>query len=158
MARSPSREPPTDRKNGGTAAAGVFRHRLGAATAARSRLLGRVIGTPVRSLSPGGPQGSPYPGVDDAVPPEILLQPSPEQRALVDARRADPAGSLRVLAFAGSGKTTALRLLAEAHPHPPLYLADNKAAKLEAQRRSPAHVACRTVHSLAFRATRMFEQ
>src|SRR3954452_25163436 len=47
-----------------------------------------------------------------AVPPETPLQPSPEQRALVDARRADPAGSLRVLAFAGSGKTTALRLLA----------------------------------------------
>src|SRR3954467_12154657 len=36
MARSPSREPPTDRENGGNAAAGVFRHRLGAATEAGS--------------------------------------------------------------------------------------------------------------------------
>ena len=36
MARSPSREPPTDRKNGGTATAGVFRHRLGAATKAKT--------------------------------------------------------------------------------------------------------------------------
>ena len=90
--------------------------------------------------------------------PETLLQPSPEQQAVIDARRADPAGSLRVLAFAGAGKTTALRLLAEADPSPALYLAYNKAAQLQAQARFPAHVACRTVHSLAYRATRMFEQ
>ena len=90
--------------------------------------------------------------------PETPLQPSPEQRALVDARRADPAGSLRVLAFAGAGKTTALRLLAEADPSPALYLAYNKAAQLQARARFPAHVACRTVHSLAFRATGMAAQ
>src|SRR5690349_7810375 len=119
------------------------------------RLLGRVIGTPVRSLSPGDRQRSSYPGADGAVPPETPLQPSPEQLALIAARRADPTGSLRVLAFAGAGKTTALRLLAEADPSPALYLAYNKAAQLEAQRRFPAHVACRTVHSLAYRATRM---
>src|SRR5690242_18313573 len=95
---------------------------------------------------------------DGAVCPETPLQPSPEQLALIAARRADPTGSLRVLAFAGAGKTTALRLLAEADPSPALYLAYNKAAQLEAQRRFPAHVACRTVHSLAYRATRMFEQ
>src|SRR5689334_15095750 len=93
-----------------------------------------------------------------AVRPESLLQPSPEQQALIDARRADPTGSLRVLAFAGTGKTTALQLLAGADPSPALYLAYNKAAQLEAQRRFPAHVACRTVHSLAFRATGMAAQ
>ena len=43
---------------------------------------------------------------------ESPLQPSPEQDAILAARHADPAGSLRVLAFAG--KTTALRLLAGA--------------------------------------------
>src|SRR5689334_6846188 len=122
------------------------------------RLPGRVIGTPVRSLSPGDRQGSSYPGVDGAVRPETSLQPSPEQQALIEARRAEPAGSLRVLAFAGSGKTTALKLLAGADPSPALYLAYNKAAQLQAQARFPAHVACRTVHSLAYRATRMFEQ
>ena len=90
--------------------------------------------------------------------PEILLQPSPEQLALIAARRADPGGSLRVLAFAGAGKTTALRLLAEADPSPALYLAYNKAAQLQAQARFPAHVACRTVHSLAYRATGMAAQ
>src|SRR3954451_64791 len=122
------------------------------------RLLGRVIGTPCRSLSPGDRQGSSYPGADGAVPPETLLQPSPEQLTLIDARRADPAGSLRVLALAGSGKTTPPRLLAEAAPSPALYLAYNKAAQLEAERCFPAHVACRTVHSLAYRATGMAEQ
>ena len=92
------------------------------------------------------------------MPQETALQPSLEQDAIVAARRADPAGSLRVLAFAGTGKTTALQLLAEADPTPGLYVAYNKGAQLAARARFPAHVACRTVHSLAFRAMRMFEQ
>jgi hypothetical protein len=49
------------------------------------------------------------------------VRPSPKQDAIVAARRADPAGSLRVLAFADTGKTTALQLLAEADPTPGLY-------------------------------------
>ena len=53
------------------------------------------------------------------VPSETSLQPSPEQAAIMAARRADPAGSLRVVAFAGCGKTTALRLRAEADSNPP---------------------------------------
>src|SRR3954453_6000746 len=93
-----------------------------------------------------------------AVPRETPLRPSPEQDAIVAARRADPQGSLRVLAFAGTGKTTALQLLAQADPTPGLYLAYNKAAQLEARARFPAHVACRTVHSLAFHAMRMADQ
>jgi superfamily I DNA/RNA helicase len=50
---------------------------------------------------------------------ETSLQPNPEQDAIVASRRADPAGSLRVVAFAGCGKTTALRLRAEADSNPP---------------------------------------
>ena len=57
------------------------------------------------------------------VPPETSLQPSPEQQAIIAARRADTVDSLRVAAFAGTGKTTALRLLAEADTTPALYLA-----------------------------------
>ncbi len=68
----------------------------------------------------------PYPGAGGTAPPETPLQPSPEQDAIVAARRADPAGSLRVVAFAGTGKTTALRLLAEADTTPALYIAYNK--------------------------------
>src|SRR3954462_8371358 len=93
-----------------------------------------------------------------AAPQEPPLQPSLEQDAIVAPRRTDPQGSLRVLAFAGTGKTTALQLLAEADPTPGLYLAYNKAAQLAARARFPAHTACRTVHSLAFRAMRMADQ
>ena len=92
------------------------------------------------------------------MPRETPLRPSPEQDAIVAARRADPQGSLRVLAFAGTGKTTALQLLAEADPAPGLYLAYNKGAQLAARARFPAHVACRTIHSLAFRAMGMAGQ
>src|SRR5687767_7229353 len=102
--------------------------------------------------------GHPYPAASGMVPWETFLQPTPEQEAIIAARRADPAGSLRVVAFAGTGKTTALRLLAEADRTPALYLAYNKSTQLAAQGRFPAHVACRTMHSLAFRAMRMFEQ
>jgi len=77
------------------------------------------------------------------VPLESSLQPSPEQAAIIAARRADPGGSLRVVAFAGSGKTTALRLLAETDSTPALYLAYNKSTQLAAQQHFPAHVACR---------------
>src|SRR4051794_27014841 len=154
MSRSLSRELPTDREGDETTVAGVFRHRPGPAIRAgprahRTTCASRCAPPPWRppraALSWGG----------GAVPPETSLQPSPEQLALIDARRADPAGSRRVLAFAGSGKTTALRLLAGADPSPALYLAYDKAAQLGAQARFPAHVACRTVHSLAFRATGM---
>jgi hypothetical protein len=89
---------------------------------------------------------------------ETSLQPSPEQDAIIAARRADPGGSLLVVAFAGSGKTTALRLLAQTDSTPALYLAYNKSTQLAAQQHFPAHVACRTMHSLAFQAMRMFEQ
>jgi ABC-type phosphonate transport system ATPase subunit len=64
---------------------------------------------------------------------ETSLQPNPEQQAIIAARRADPGGSLRVVAFAGSGKTTALRLLAETDTTPALYLAYKKSTHLEAQ-------------------------
>ncbi len=99
-----------------------------------------------------------YPAASGTVPAETSLQPSPEQEAIIAARLADPGGSLRVVAFAGSGKTTALRLLAEASTTPALYLAYNKSTQLAAQQHFPAHVACRTMHSLAYRAMRMFEQ
>ena len=52
-----------------------------------------------------------------------------------------------MVAFAGSGKTTALRLLALADITPALYLAYNKSTQLAAQAHFPAHVACRTMHS-----------
>lgn len=114
---------------------------------------------PLGELSaPGGQCQPSYPGASGTASLETSLHPSPEQEAIIAARRADPGGSLRVVAFAGSGKTTALRLLAQADSTPALYLAYNKSTQLAAQQHFPAHVACRTMHSLASRARRMAEQ
>ncbi|XP_054480308.1 F-box DNA helicase 1 [Anoplopoma fimbria] len=58
---------------------------------------------------------------------------------------------VKIVAFAGTGKTTTLVKYAEQRPHLRfLYVAFNKSVASEAQRRFPSNVACKTVHSLAF--------
>ncbi len=61
---------------------------------------------------------------------------------------------LKINAYAGTGKTTTLKALAEADPNvrAGLYLAFNRAIALEAAETFPPSVDCRTAHSLAFRA------
>lgn len=76
-----------------------------------------------------------------------------EQHAVVQSQ----ARLLRVAAFAGTGKTTTLVAYAEARPRVRmLYLAFNKSVQLEAKRRFPRHVDCRTTHSLAWRCGRPY--
>ncbi|XP_037616813.1 F-box DNA helicase 1 [Sebastes umbrosus] len=58
---------------------------------------------------------------------------------------------VKIVAFAGTGKTTTLVKYAEQRPHLRfLYVAFNKSVATEARRRFPSNVACKTVHSLAF--------
>ncbi|XP_044042350.1 F-box DNA helicase 1 isoform X2 [Siniperca chuatsi] len=58
---------------------------------------------------------------------------------------------VKIVAFAGTGKTTTLVKYAERRPHLRfLYVAFNKSVASEAQRRFPRNVDCKTVHSLAF--------
>nr|XP_040028675.1 F-box DNA helicase 1 [Gasterosteus aculeatus aculeatus] len=58
---------------------------------------------------------------------------------------------IKIVAFAGTGKTTTLVKYAEQRPHLRfLYVAFNKSVASEAQRRFPRNVTCKTVHSLAF--------
>ena len=74
-----------------------------------------------------------------------------EQRRIVkcDLKQDD---ILRIIAFAGTGKTTTLIEYAKARPHLRfLYLAFNKSVQLEADRKFPGNVICKTSHSLAFR-------
>jgi superfamily I DNA/RNA helicase len=75
--------------------------------------------------------------------------PTAEQQAIIDAyRRGD---NLVVNAYAGSGKTTILKMLAQASPDKRfLYLAYNKAAQLDAQASFPVNTRCYTSHGLAF--------
>ncbi|XP_041637121.1 F-box DNA helicase 1 [Cheilinus undulatus] len=59
---------------------------------------------------------------------------------------------VKIVAFAGTGKTTTLVKYAEQRPHLRfLYVAFNKSVATEAQRRFPRNVDCKTVHSLAFK-------
>lgn len=61
--------------------------------------------------------------------------------------------SLKINAFAGTGKTSTLEYLAEHSTKPGIYLAFNKSIADEASGRFPPHVQCRTTHSLAYRST-----
>ena len=56
-------------------------------------------------------------------------------------------------AYAGSGKTETLRLIAERHPEMKFtYLCYNKDTAEKAKKRFPSNASCRTIHSLAFAA------
>ncbi len=64
-----------------------------------------------------------------------------------------PGGILLVNAYAGSGKTTTLELVAKARPrHRFLYLCFNRDNAEKARRSFPKNCECRTVHSLAWRS------
>ena len=62
--------------------------------------------------------------------------------------------SLRIDAYAGTGKTTTLGMLAESSSKRGLYLAFNRSIADEARRRFPVRVQCSTSHSVAFRGVR----
>ena len=72
-----------------------------------------------------------------------------EQQVVVHSR----SEALKVVAFAGAGKTSTLRAYAQARPERRmLYLAFNNAIAREAAGRFTPNVTCLTTHSLAFRA------
>lgn len=80
------------------------------------------------------------------------MVPTDEQIAVVDAVSAG--GAVKVKAYAGAGKTSTLRLAAEARGRARgLYLAFNKDIANEAAQKFPQSTRCRTVHSLAYSAT-----
>uniref|UniRef100_A0A672RTW2 F-box DNA helicase 1 n=1 Tax=Sinocyclocheilus grahami TaxID=75366 RepID=A0A672RTW2_SINGR len=60
---------------------------------------------------------------------------------------------VKIMAFAGTGKTTTLVKYAQQRSHMRfLYLAFNKSVAMQAQRSFPHNVECSTVHSMAFRS------
>ena len=71
-----------------------------------------------------------------------------EQMTIVARARAGQ--SLRVLALAGTGKTSTLVEIANAVPLRGLYLAFNRAIAEEARRRFPRHVVVKTAHAFAY--------
>lgn len=76
-----------------------------------------------------------------------------EQQSILAAAARGDVG--KVLAYAGTGKTTTLIGIADQLPgRRVLYLAFNRVTATEARQRFPQHVEARTAHSLAFAATR----
>jgi ABC-type cobalamin/Fe3+-siderophores transport system ATPase subunit len=79
------------------------------------------------------------------------MVPTPEQQFAIEKFRTGR--PLKIAAFAGSGKTTTLKMLAEATPSSRgVYLAFNRAIAAEAKAKFPRSVDCRTTHAIAFRA------
>jgi superfamily I DNA/RNA helicase len=77
-----------------------------------------------------------------------------EQRSICQAARDLGVGSsLKIQAFAGTGKTTTLAAIAESLAQRKfLYLVFNRAAADEAEHKMPSNVTVRTAHALAFRS------
>ncbi len=66
---------------------------------------------------------------------------------------------LKIFAFAGTGKTTTLKAVAEAYPEAKiLYLAFNKSIEKEAKNKFPRNVEVKTVHALAYKFVGRFYQ
>lgn len=77
-------------------------------------------------------------------------QPTPEQAIAIE--QACQGQSFKVIAYAGTGKTTTLQMMSAAMPkRRGMYLAFNKAIATEAQSKFGGNVDCRTFHSLAYR-------
>ena len=75
--------------------------------------------------------------------------PTAEQTSIIDAFQTG--GDMVIEAGAGTGKTSTLKLLAEAGANRRgLYIAYNKSIADEATKSFPSNVECRTAHSLAF--------
>ena len=79
-----------------------------------------------------------------------MVHPTEEQQAAVD--KFLTGRPLKITAFAGTGKTTTLRMLAQASHSRGIYLAFNRAAADEARNTFPRSADCQTTHAIAFRA------
>lgn len=80
------------------------------------------------------------------------IKPTPQQNEAVEAFMTG--GTLKISAFAGSGKTSTLKLMANARAGRGLYLAFNSRTAQEASAEFPGEVDCRTTHSIAARSVR----
>uniref|UniRef100_A0A3P8ZMA4 F-box DNA helicase 1 n=1 Tax=Esox lucius TaxID=8010 RepID=A0A3P8ZMA4_ESOLU len=83
---------------------------------------------------------------------QTLIQMTHEQQKILN-HEIQRHHVMKIIAFAGTGKTSTLVRYAQQRPHLRfLYMAFNKSVANQAQRWFPANVDCKTVHSMAFRA------
>lgn len=76
------------------------------------------------------------------------MKPILEQQAVVNAK----GKVIKAVAFAGAGKTSTFVERAKVHIKRTLYLCFNKSVQLEAEKRFPKHVTCKTQNGLAYQA------
>ncbi len=80
-----------------------------------------------------------------------MMQITREQKEIINADLL-PGETLKIMAFAGTGKTTTLVEYTKKRPGMQfLYIAFNKSVQLEAAQKFPRNVTARTTHALAFR-------
>ena len=77
------------------------------------------------------------------------FEATPEQKEVVQAVKSGT--SLKVLALAGTGKTTTDKLIAKYHKKKTLYVCFNKTVADKANKEMPSHVEARTLNSIAYR-------
>jgi hypothetical protein len=94
-------------------------------------------------------QSNPSPAAAGSISPLIPVEE--QQHAL---RLFQTGESIRIDAYAGTGKTTTLRLLAGSTSRRGLYLAFNRSIAADARSRFPTQIHCATSHSIAFRSVR----
>ncbi|MBM0275356.1 UvrD-helicase domain-containing protein [Micromonospora tarensis] len=81
----------------------------------------------------------------------MSYDPTPEQQAIIDAARTGD--DLTIMAGAGTGKTSTLKMLArDAGRRRGAYLAYNKSIATDAAKEFPSSVTCKTAHSFAYGA------
>jgi hypothetical protein len=90
------------------------------------------------------PEGSPQAGTRQKHKPTV------EQEAALNGF--STGGSMRINAFAGSGKTSTLQMLAHSSQQRGQYVAFNKSIVTDAKTKFPQTVNCSTTHGLAYRA------
>ena len=84
--------------------------------------------------------------------------PTTEQEAVLTHGRLYPSMPRKISAFAGTGKTTTLEMLAQVLKGRILYIVFSRPMREEAQQRFPKSVQVRTAHSLAYAALDMQTQ
>ncbi|KAJ8373950.1 hypothetical protein SKAU_G00045300 [Synaphobranchus kaupii] len=96
--------------------------------------------------------------MENSPPPTVAakcgadIQVTHEQQQILN-HDIQPGQIVKIMAFAGTGKTSTLVKYAQQRPHLRfLYVAFNKSTAIEAQERFPGNVDCRTVHSMAYGA------
>jgi hypothetical protein len=150
--------------SGGRAAIDRIVHELGFRTTPKAHSLRQAVhkflseGEPSSKKQPDGAKVSAAPKAKLATHTAPTgrsnkreLRPTAEQQQAIDQFR--KGGSIKINAYAGTGKTSTLELLAHSTARRGQYIAFNKDIVRDAKEKFPGSVNCSTTHGLAFRAT-----